>query len=163
MQGPLLVENHKERAQRENEDTAINQSSSCITIIIILSDISSLKGSSWLSAQLWSMNPFPLAPVSVIAKVDSILLPTSSVTGRIIRLDLRSLSLRTERPSTDAADTELGHAPSRDTLQATQPPQPPVRNEAVGSPTIAIIARFCIVVVNRCLRTTCIICIYVEL
>jgi hypothetical protein len=38
------------------------------------------------------------------ARLTSVLLPTSNVTGRIIRLDLRSLSSRTERPSTDAAD-----------------------------------------------------------
>jgi hypothetical protein len=39
MQVPLLVENHNLRTQgRKEEDTAINQSSSCITIIITLSD-----------------------------------------------------------------------------------------------------------------------------
>jgi hypothetical protein len=37
MQVPLLVENHKVRAQRENGHS--NQSSSCITIIITLFDI----------------------------------------------------------------------------------------------------------------------------
>jgi hypothetical protein len=48
-------------------------------------------------------------------------------------------------------DTELGRVPipvaSHEAHRATQLPQPPIRNEAVEPPTIAVIARFCGVVV----------------
>jgi hypothetical protein len=55
MQVPLLVENHLRTGGTENEDTAINQSSSWITIIIILSDKKALamRLDANLSWELW--------------------------------------------------------------------------------------------------------------
>jgi hypothetical protein len=54
MQVPLLVENHNLRTEgTQRTNTAINQSSSCITIIIMLSDTSSNVTESIYSIKGW--------------------------------------------------------------------------------------------------------------
>ena len=62
----------------------------------------------WLSAQLWSMNPFPLVPESVVAYVSNDARSIPRVRDRMIKLGLWLLSSRTESPFVDAKIDDSG-------------------------------------------------------
>jgi hypothetical protein len=51
--------------------------------------------------------------------------------------------------------TELGRYARSDGTRGIQPPQPPIRNEAIEPHTIAIITRFYGVVIIRAMRLIC--------